>query len=210
MYHKYAVFAFVLLVVSVDMGSTVVVDNLSVFHAYHDRQPSGARLPIFNVTNNIRAGGGANEDFTSFRRDLILGKDRELLYFSIDLKWVLERLTDKHTYVNILKGAWRSLSRLWGTFDGANDFKDAAVDILQYVRSINPDSPVKLFQSSSLKRAEWLALATERLLLVYIEDGSTKSPSLDSIKCRRALSNQFLGHLINDQVGEKCSFVLDT
>jgi hypothetical protein len=203
MFHLYIVLALLLMPMLVDMISTGPVGNLAVLHG---RQTSGDRPPIFDVTYKIRAGGGANEDFMSFRRDLILGKDRELLYFSVDLKWMFGRLTDKHTYVSILRGAWKFLSRLWGGFAGTKDSKDAAVDILQYIRSVNPDSPVKLFQSSSLQRAEWLALATERLLLVYIEDGDTRLPTPDSIHYRRALSDQSLGHLINEQVHEKSVF----
>lgn len=132
-------------------------------------------------------------------RELVLGKDRELVHLSVDLKWVWAKLTDKLTYINILKTSWREIKSLVGVVDSSIQFKENAIEILCYIRSISPESRIRLFQGD-FKAAEWLAFNTGRFVLVYVEDGNSKFPSIGSMHYRNALSFPPLGDYINDQV----------
>ena len=148
-----------------------------------------------------RIRGGESGDGTSGRLDkeLVLGKDRELVHFAIDLKWVWRKVTDKMTYINFMKASWRKMKSIAGVNDSSQEFKDVAVDILQYIRSVNVESSLKLFLGN-IELAEWHATITQRFILVYIEDGTSRSPSSGSIQYRRALSDNSLGELINEKV----------
>lgn len=145
--------------------------------------------------------GGENNDENRNRpdRELVLGKDRELIHFAVDLKWVWTKLTDKLTYINFVRSSWRGVKNLAGITNGGKEFRDIAIDILSFIRSLNPESTVKLFQGN-IKMAEWLATHTDKLILMYLEEGNSKSPSIDSMQYRRTLSDPSLGDFINEKV----------
>ena len=157
---------------------------------------------------DFRAGGGSANNRNNYERspdprnpELYLGKDRELVHFSVDLKWIWMKLMDKQTYINFLSSTWKMMTSLTGLVDSnsSQDVKDIAIDILSYMRSINPDTPIKLFHGS-ISRAQSYAVTTNRLLLVYIEDGRSKAPSKISMQFRHALADTNLGRLINEEV----------
>lgn len=152
-----------------------------------------------NIVKGLMVRGGNDGASKKPGRELVLGKDRELVHLSVDLKWVWSKLTDKSTYINILKTSWRELKYLVGVVDSSKEFKDNAIEILCYIRSISTESRIKLFQGN-IKAAEWLALNTGRLVLIYVEDGNAKFPSIGSMHYRNALSLPLLGNFINDQV----------
>jgi len=135
-----------------------------------------------------------------------LGKDRELVHFAVDLRWIWEQLTDMDTYMNFLHGAWQALVNLVGAVNGSSSNNNkgakpsAAIDILSYIRAADPVSPLKMFHGTNLSRADWFAAATGRLLLVYVEEGSSSKPSAASVGYRVALSDPGLGTFINDKV----------
>ena len=157
-----------------------------------DRNPSRRVL-------RFHGGGGSNDFPRRVDRELVLGKDRELVHFAIDLKWVWGLLTNKLTYINFAKASWRGIRSLAGVTNGGKEFREIAVDILRYIRSVNSESTIKLFLGN-IKMAEWLAANTDRLILVYIEDGSTKRNFECCVSYRRALSDPLLGDFINDKV----------
>lgn len=154
----------------------------------------------------FRVRGGQSGDNTSGRADkeLVLGKDRELVHFAIDLKWVWKKVTDKMTYINFMKASWRKMKSIAGVTSSGQEFKNIAVDILHYIRSVNVGSTLKLFLGD-IELAEWLATTTQRFILVYIEDGTSRLPSSESIQYRRVLSDNSLGDFINDKVFTYCS-----
>lgn len=162
------------------------------------RTHSDGDRKIWNL-HKIRGGENNDEPFNRPNKELVLGKDRELIHFAIDLKWVWTKLTDKLTYINFLKSSWRGVKGLTGMTNSGNGFRDIAIDILSFIRSLNPESTVKLFQGN-IEMAEWLANQADKLILMYIEDGSSKTPSIDSVHYRRTLSDPTLGDFINEKV----------
>jgi hypothetical protein len=164
---------------------------------YGGSHPDGDKK--FLYLHKIRGGENNDEPRNRPSRELVLGKDRELIHFAIDLKWVWTKLTDKFTYINFLKSSWRGVKNFAGMTNGGKEFRDIAIDILSFIRSLNPESTVKLFQGN-IKMAEWLATHTDRLILLYIEEGNSKSPSTDSMQYRRTLSDPLLGDFINEKV----------
>ena len=111
----------------------------------------------------------------------------------------------KLTYIDFMRSSWRGIRDLVGVVDSDKEFKDIAIDILNHIRSINGGSSIKLFQGN-IKLAEWLAVNTGRFILIYIEDGNAKAPSLNSVQYRYALSDSVLGKYINEEV-RACSFL---
>ena len=160
--------------------------------------PNKRKTVVFKLT---RFRGGESGGRTSGRvdRELVLGKDRELVHFAIDLRWVWKKVTDKMTYINFMKASWKKMKSLAGVTNSSQEFKDVAVDILQFIRSLNIESTLKLFLGN-IELAEWLATTTQRFILVYIEDGTSRSPSSGSMQYRRALSDSSLGEFINEKV----------
>ena len=170
-----------------------------------DSYPLISRGKHYSRAKVCQVRGGDNSDDASKRpdRELVLGKDRELVHFSVDLKWVWGKLTDKLTYINFMRSSWRGIRDLLGVVDSGKEFKEIAIGILQHIRSINSESPLRLFQGD-VKLAEWLSMTTGRFILVYIEEGNTKSPSISSVQYRYALSDSVLGKYINDEVRSSC------
>ena len=148
---------------------------------------------------NLRGGENGDEWSNRPDKELVLGKDRELVHFSVDLKWVWSKMTNKLTYIDFMRSSWKGIRYLAGLEDSDKLFKEIAVDMLQHIRSINDESSLKLFQGN-IKLAEWLSMNTGRLILIYIEDGSAKSPTSNSIQYRIALSDSLLGKFINQEV----------
>ena len=175
------------------------VGEIGVFNSYPlkfnvliDRKRLGRLLAI---------RGGNNEEDPSNRsnRELVLGKDRELVHFSVDLMLVWSKLTDKSTYIDFMRSSWRGIRNFAGVVDSENEFKAIAIEILRDIRLTNSGSCIKLFQGN-MKLAEWLATNTGRFVLIYIEDGNIKTPSSSSVKYRYSLGDSNLGKYINDEV----------
>ena len=184
------------------LTSFVVV--LSHIHECWPETPSNS---AYNHVD-FRAGGGSASNRNNYERspdstnpEFYLGKDRELVHFTVDLKWIWMKLMDKQTYINFLSSTWKMVTSLTGLVDGnsSQDLKEIAVDILSYMRSVNPDTPIKLFHGS-ISRAKTYAATTNRLLLVYVEVGRSKTPSRNSIQFRQALADADLGRFINEEV----------
>ena len=178
---------------SKNVGEVAVFNsNPLKFNVFIDRKRERRLLTI---------RGGNNEEDPSNRsnRELVLGKDRELVHFSVDLKWVWSKLTDKSTYIDFMRSSWREIRNLAGVVDSGCEFKAIAIEILRDIRLTNSGSCIKLFQGN-MKLAEWLATNTGRFILIYIEDGDVKMPSPSSIKYRHSLGDSNLGKYINDEV----------
>lgn len=179
----------------ITVGGMVVCNSCSVkFNAFKEKKLRDC-IKVFTIR------GGNKDDDSANRPDkeLILGKDRELVHFSVDLKWVWAKLTDKSTYIDFMRSSWRGVRDLAGVVDSEKEFKVIAIEILRDIRSTNSGSCIKLFQGN-MKLAEWLATNTGRFILIYVEDGNVKSPSPTSVKYRHSLGDSLLGKFINDEV----------
>ena len=196
-------FLVLFLIQRVGLGSAVIglvggkLHGYSANASFFDIQ--GKSPSISSGSSGGEGRGGVND--ASLVPDY-LGKDRELVHFAVDLRWIWEQLTDMDTYMNIVRGAWRALSNLTGLVNGGNGADTTAIDILSYIRAADPMSKLKMFHGANMSRAEWFAAATGRLLLVYVEDGSSSKPSAASVRYRNALSDPGLGAFINDKVRE--------
>ena len=129
----------------------------------------------------------------------MLGKDRELVHLTVDLKWLWSKLTNKATYINFAKNIINSLSRLTRFSDKSLQMKHVAINILAYIRLVNEKSVIRLFQGT-IARAETYAITTGRYILLYIEDGNSELPNIASIRYRNAFANEILGNFINEKV----------
>ena len=129
-------------------------------------------------------------------RNLLLGKDRELFYTSIDLRRAWDKLTDRSSWISLFRRLVKVLS---GTEDDQLMFKEVAVDLMVAIRKVNPDARIKLFQGT-MKQAEQFARKTGRFIVLYVEDGTPGSRStLMSEYFRKALSDNYLADAINDK-----------
>lgn len=100
-------------------------------------------LPSTNI-----AGGASYEEFdfdpqTSKRRNLTLGKDRELFYASIDFKWLFQRLTDVDSMMGFGRKILISLLNLVRGADPNEVNRKNALEIWSYIRNVQRGSNLK-------------------------------------------------------------------
>lgn len=170
----------------------IITQAADTHHNYGSIQCSNFNFDLSNL--NIR-GGNSNDDLSNRP----LGKDRELIHFSVDLKWVWNKISDKMTYLTFIRNIYDSIKDFAGIVDSKEEFKGIAIDLLHDIRLINPSSHLKLILGD-IKTAEWLAKKMNRIILIYIEDGDVNSPSDVSMQYRKVLSDPVLGDFINNQV----------
>ena len=182
-----------------------------------DRNEPGKEPPRSNKAtrmylNEFRGGGSSyagigrpanidnnDEDVRSTRSSKFLGKDREVVHLNVDLKWIWSKITDRNTYLGIINHWWGIATKAFDRWSGRQEFKDICIDILLHIRSVNLDTKIRVFHGSIVTAARFAA-NTNRLLLLYIEDGDSREPSSHSTFFRNALSNSTLGNIINEKV----------
>mgnify|MGYP006078770095 CR=1 FL=1 len=138
------------------------------------------------------------ESYPRAEQGLLLGKDRELFHASIDLKRVWTTVVNKETWIDLFKKATKVFSHISGAGDSQAIFREVAIDMLYDIRKNHKDSSIKLFLGS-IKQAEAYARRTGRFIVVYIEDNPGKGELRKASEAyRKALSDPFLGKLLND------------
>lgn len=90
-------------------------------------------LPVGSVRNAVDGG----------HREVIFGKDRELLHASVDLRWLFKTLTDKGTWMGAFGSIACRLKRLNGDFDAHYTYRAVATDLLCEIRQFNAQSPLR-------------------------------------------------------------------
>jgi len=144
---------------------------------------------------------GGDDVFDSDKRtDFVVGKDRELLHFSIDLKWLFEKLCDKATWMEILDYTVQSFLRLSHGYETEFQYRLQATKMYKQLQAANTaNCSVRVFQSS-LADAQHLSIIKDRFILFYCEEElADVIPSMDTILARKALASSRVGNFINDQ-----------
>jgi hypothetical protein len=107
---------------------------------------SSAPRPSF-TSANIAAGASYEEyDFdppNAKRRNLTLGKDRELFYASVDFKWLVQRLTNVDCLIGLGKKALLMLLNLVRGADPDEASRKNALEIWSYIRNVQKTSNIR-------------------------------------------------------------------
>lgn len=98
-----------------------------------DRDDSGYPSPYdYSKERAVSSRGGG------FPGDIVVGRDRELIHASIDLKWLFDLLTDKDTWIGLIGGIVNKIKRLHRGHEMEQEYKEIAVDLIREIRITNP------------------------------------------------------------------------
>lgn len=131
---------------------------------------------------------------TPRNHELVMGKDRELFSFSVDLKWLFSRIIDPAFWVSIIRKVENKLSPF--KTGPAHDFeaREIRLEIYSCIRRLSSSSIIKVF-SGTLREAQEYCVMKNRFLILYIEDKMDKQ----NIICRKNLANNSIGGVVNDR-----------
>ena len=126
--------------------------------------------------------------------ELIVGKDRELFSFSVDLKWLFSRFIDPAWWMSLFRNIGDQLSpfKCGSTYD--YEAKEISLEICSQIRRLSRSSIVKVF-GGTLQEAQEYCIVKNRLLILYVEDRVNKQ----NIFCRRSLADNSIGGVVNDR-----------
>lgn len=152
-----------------------------------------------NAETFDQLGGGGSRS----RGEFHFGKDAELFFASIDLKWLwndkIKALARRETWMNLFDRIANSLHRLEGSFDTLYTYREKAMDILLAIRNFNATCTLRVFQNS-LKSAAVLSMQSERFVLFYIEEEHKHIvQSVETFAYRKALAEESISKIINDK-----------
>jgi len=153
------------------------------------------------MTNKLLSLRGGDDIFDSEKRtDFVVGKDRELLHFSIDLKWLFEKLGDKATWMRLLDFSIQSILRLSHVYEAEHQYRLQAAKLYRQIQLMNPaNCSIRVFQGS-MTDAQHFSLLKDRFILLYCEEEvADVVPSMETILARKALASSRVGGLVNDQ-----------
>jgi hypothetical protein len=131
---------------------------------------------------------------SSQRHEMLLGKDRELFSFSVDLKWLWLKAVDPKSWVHLIKKLFTVLNPFALRVESESEAKGISMEILSGIRKLSRSSVVKIFRGT-LQQAQAYCILKNRFLVVYIEDVSTDRNQI----CRKTLADNTVGNAIIDQ-----------
>ena len=130
---------------------------------------------------------------------IVLGKDRVLVQFNMDLRWLYLLLTDKNQWSTLWSKTIQFLqTNIFHKFSKRKILKNEMLYIVSDIRFKNPNSasPIKCFYGNIDELIDY-SKKHKKLILLYMEDGSAEFPSTFSTSFRSALSHTHVSHLIN-------------
>jgi len=166
---------------------------LSMFQVSSKSSPDVMRGSVY-----ITASEDLESDQTTVhynpRNDIVLGKDRELFSFSIDVKWLLSSISNPKFWIDIL----RKISGKCNSFlqNSHDDFiaSNNSMRILSGIRKLSKASIVKVFKGD-LQQAQAYSILKSRFMVLYVEDSDDWSQNLI---CRKTLADNTVGNAMND------------
>lgn len=92
-------------------------------------------LSIYNLS------GGAMDGFDMQKTtDFVVGKDRELIHASIDLKWLFDTISNQGTWVKLFDSLAENVRRLHRGYDAEVHYREQAGNIGREIYEIDPDN----------------------------------------------------------------------
>lgn len=133
--------------------------------------------------------------------EVVVGKDRELFHFSIDLKWLCRKIASKTTWNSIFAMVADKVKMMHPGYQCELSYRDSALKCLMSISEFHPQPSVRVFQNS-LHTATALAALRGKLVLMYVEEDRPEgmAPSARTLEARKALSDSKLGDFINEEV----------
>ncbi|RYY87741.1 hypothetical protein EON63_03550 [archaeon] len=152
--------------------------------------------PTFEMDEFRAADSGA----LASTPDIVIGKESELLHFSLDLKWLYKGLTNPSSWRALGHSIIVSLKRLHPGFDNEVTYKENALQRLTDLARFNSNLDLRVF-GRSLSRAAEVARQQDKLVLVCIEEGEEGLvASSDTLQMHMALASDNCSKMLNENV----------
>ena len=162
---------------------------------------------FYSVPNRMRVVAQSEYDWASIEdrihqhaqrtprnHELVMGKDRELFSFSVDLKWLFSRIIDPAFWISVIRNIENKLSPFKTRPDHDCEAREIRMGIYSSIRRLSRSSVIKVF-GGTLQEAQEYCLLKNRFLILYIEDKFEKQ----NIICRKNLANNSIGSVVNDR-----------
>lgn len=103
------------------------------------------RLHRHNVQQYLPAltqlSGGGMEGFDLQRAaEFVVGKDRELIHASIDLKWLLDKVANRLTWISVFESVLDRLRRIHPGYNAEVLYREQACQIASDIYNIDPNA----------------------------------------------------------------------
>lgn len=103
------------------------------------------RLDSHNVQRYLSAltqiSGGGMEGFDLQRAaEFVVGKDRELIHASIDLKWLFDKVANRLTWIRVFESVVDRLRRIHPGYNAEVVYREQAHQIASDIYNIDPNS----------------------------------------------------------------------
>lgn len=155
---------------------------------------STSRTLYITASDNQLDFSDQNTPYYNPKNDIVLGKDRELFSISIDIKWLISKISDPSFWID----AFRQLSVRFNPFSQHNELditsRNNSMRILSGIRKLSKGSIVKIFRGN-LQQAQAYSILKSRFIVLYVEDTSDWNQNLI---CRKTLADNSVGNAIND------------
>ena len=149
--------------------------------------------PDSNNDNNNQ-----EENIESTQLGMVLGKDRVLLQFNLDLKWLYLLIINKQKWLQLRDNILSFFTNIYETIDQKKRYNKDILNILSDIRFRNDKCLLKVYNIPSLIECVNYAYNKPKLILLYIEDNYSSMPSQYASLFRRCLSHTKLSEYIND------------
>ena len=149
-------------------------------------------------TGNNNDNNNQEENIESTQLGMVLGKDRVLLQFNLDLKWLYLLIINKQKWLQLRDNILSFFTNIYETIDQKKRYNKDILNILSDIRFRNDKCLLKVYNIPSLVECINYAYNKPKLILLYIEDNYSSMPSQYASLFRRCLSHTKLSEYIND------------
>lgn len=168
----------------VDSYSSISPSQETNYEVFDDDRRSDERSSIDLDTDMSKSG-------------LVLGKDRVLVQFNLDLRWLYLLVTDREEWYNLGQTIKLYFFSILDRFNREKIMKREMLYILSDIRFRNDKCVLKAF-SGSFEDSLQYSYDNAKLLVVYVEDGNAEFPTQFCSTFRKSLSDEKLSNLINN------------
>ena len=168
-------------------------NNNQYISSTHTQYTNNNQIDPDNNDNNNR-----EENIESTQLGMVLGKDRVLLQFNLDLKWLYLLIINKQKWLQLRDNILSFFNNIYESIDQKKRYNKDILSILSDIRFRNDKCLLKVYNMPSLIECINYAYNKPKLVLLYIEDNYSNMPSQYASLFRRCLSHTKLAEYIND------------
>ena len=169
-------------------------DNQYISNTHTQHNTNNNQINADNNNDN----SNQEENIESTQIGMVLGKDRVLLQFNLDLKWLYLLIINKQKWLQLRDNILSFCNNIYESIDQKKRYNKGILNILSDIRFRNDKCLLKVYNMPSLIECINYAYNKPKLILLYIEDNYSNMPSQYASLFRRCLSHTKLSEYIND------------